>query len=213
MNIFTVDVLKNILNQSKIESLTLELQSKNHLWSKWNASAIEGFVNLFTKAQKLQIILDISNATEPQDDNDNTLIRFEKLPCLNEITVEFSKPHYLSSRFSHKCLKSLTTHQSTFENWRKIVQNNPNLVDVKIRDSPFNEIIPMLTKVLKLESLKIIQPFFERCKFDRPTLNAIVENCPNLKSISIHYILFNLKDEIFFKNCLKERNISLSCIH
>ena len=202
--------LHYIQNETKIESLTLGLEINLDLWPKWNSGTIESFVNLFTNVQKLTIFWDISGASDDLNEND-TLIRFEKLLKLKELRISVLKPHSILGCLSHNCLKSLFAESNSVENWKKFAQNNPNIACLKIRNNPFNDIVPMLTEELKhLKFLELHQTFGETYVLSTQVLDAILNNCQNLELLYFNnFISINPSDMKTFEKSLKEKSVEV----
>ena len=208
-----MDDLQSIQNETRIESLALKLEiNKLDLWPKWSSSDLDSFVNLFTNAQELKIVLDILGTSNDLNEADNTLIKFEKLLKLKEFNLSVLKPHSIFSCFSHNCLKSLVAESNSVEIWKKFAQNNPNIVDLKIKSNPFNEIVPMLTEELKLLKRIELHPEFydEGNALSTQVFDAILKNCQNLEYLQLNNLTSNNPlDMKTFEKSLKEKSVEV----
>ena len=205
-----MDNLQSIQHQTKIKSLTLELEiNKIDLWPKWSSSAIESFVNLFTNTHKLKIVLDISGASDDLNEGD-TPICFEKLLKLKEFHLSILKPHSIFNCISNNCLKSLLAETSSVEIWKKLAQNNPNIACLKIRNNPFNDIVPMLTEELKhLKCLELHQTFGETYVLNTQVLDAILNNCQKLELLLFNnFISIDPLDMKTFEKSVRENSVN-----
>ena len=205
-----MDDLQSIQNETKIESLTLELEITKNFWPKWSSSVLDSFVNFFTNAQELKIVLDISGAANDLNEAD-TLIRFEKLLKLKEFSLSVLKPHSILGCFSNNCLKSLLAESNSVEIWKKFAPNNPNIVDLTITSNTFNDIVPMLTEELKLlKRIELNQIFDEAYVLDAEVLDAIYNNCQNLEYLDfINLTSINPLDMKTFEKSLKEKSVEV----